>query len=115
MTRYGGRTIIINNDEIYEKYLKERDLGAISHYTTPEIKYPTANEIASKLNVVSHTWSVGDRYYKIADKYYGDPTLWWLVAWFNQRPLESDVSLGEVISVALPAEEAIFLFRMGGP
>jgi hypothetical protein len=114
MTRYDGRVIIMNNDEAYEKYLEERKLKAINHYTTPVIKYPTAQQIASKLTLIEHLWAVGDRYYKVAAKYYGDPSLWWLVGWFNQKPLESDVVVGEVISIAMPAEEAIFLYRMGG-
>jgi nucleoid-associated protein YgaU len=114
MSRNDGRTIILNKDEVYRKYFEERNLTSISHYTTPHIKYPTASEIASKLTVVGHIWKVGDRYYKLAEKHYGDPTLWWLIAWFNQRPLESDNKTGEVINIALPAEEAMLLYKIGG-
>jgi|3_EtaG_2_1085321.scaffolds.fasta_scaffold29868_2 nucleoid-associated protein YgaU len=112
--RNDGRNIINNNDEVYRKYFKERNLTSINHYVTANIKYPTASEIASRLTIISHIWRTGDRYCKLAEKHYGDPTFWWLIAWFNQRPLESDNKLGDVINIPLSADEAALLYKIGG-
>ena len=39
-------------------------------------------------------WKLGDRFYKLADQYYGDPTLWWIIAWYNRMPTESHAEGG---------------------
>jgi nucleoid-associated protein YgaU len=55
-------------------------------------------------------WKVGDRFYKMANKYYGDPTYWWVIAWFNQTPTESHVVVGTTLEVPLPLDRALAIY-----
>ena len=50
--------------------------------STPKFNNVSSEDMKS-LNVVDHIWKTGDRYYKLADQYYKDPSLWWIIAWFN--------------------------------
>ena len=99
--RYENRTIYTHSDPMYKDLLKDRRLKRISHYNTPTFKDLSEDEIAS-LNIVSHIWKVGDRFYKLAEEYYDDVTLWWVIAWFNHTPTESHMRLGEVLYIPLP-------------
>ena len=63
------------------------------------------------IRVITHIWKVGDRFYKLSDKYYNNPNYWWILAWFNHKPLETDISLGEIINIPLPLDEMLYYFR----
>tara|TARA_Y100000593_G_scaffold8180_1_gene15092 strand:- start:719 stop:1057 length:339 start_codon:yes stop_codon:yes gene_type:complete len=99
--RYENRTLFKHSNPLYRDLLEARRLKKIHHYNTPKFKRLTDEQIAS-LDVVSHIWKVGDRYYKLASEYYDDTTLWWVIAWFNHAPVESHLRLGDVIYIPLP-------------
>ena len=103
MSRYDGRTTKRNSNRLYSNTFRARDVNYINQYNTPSFR-PLTPEQMSRLNVVGHTWSLGDRYYKLADKYYGDPELWWVIAWFNARPTEGHLTLGDSLSIPFPLE-----------
>ena len=104
--RYNGKSTITNSDKLYEEALKKRGLKKIVQFGTQTLPYPTASQI-SRMQLVQHVWATGDRFYKLASKHYGDPTLWWVIAWFNQTPTESHVKQGDVIQIALNIEELV--------
>ena len=109
--RYKNQEVFINSKEAYRRYLeKTRGIKQIKQYDTPTFKHPSANEIRN-FNVINHIWKTGDRYYKIAEKYYSDPTLWWVIALYNQKPTEFHLELGDIVFVPLPLESV--LFHMG--
>jgi len=105
-TRYGKTPIAVNVSKKYEELFKERNVPFIRQYLTPKMDHLTAAEI-STLNVVSHAWKLGDRYYKLAYYYYGIPSYWWIIAWFNRSPTESHLEIGEVISIPLPLTKVL--------
>lgn len=72
------------------------------------MRHPTAEESAT-LDLIPHEWSLGDRYFKLASKYYRDPKLWWIIAHYNQRPTESYITIGETIEIPLPLERILKL------
>tara|TARA_Y100000034_G_C6747049_1_gene331843 strand:+ start:276 stop:617 length:342 start_codon:yes stop_codon:yes gene_type:complete len=111
-SRYDNRDFIINDSEIYKDspIFKNRRIKYIRQYGTPSFKYPTEDEIES-FTVVNHVWKVGDRFYKLANSYYGNPKFWWIIAWFNQISLEGDLELGDVVHIPLPLEEALTYFE----
>jgi hypothetical protein len=74
------------------------------------LKNPTIAD-RSALKTVTHVWKYGDRYYKLADQYYNDVDYWWVIAWWNARPTEADVSPGDAISIPLNLEEALQVLR----
>jgi len=96
-----------NNSETYEKVMEERGYPqGVIHYATPKLRHPSASEIF-KLQRQQHAWRIGDRYFKLAHKYYGDPTYWWIIAWYNRKPTESHVKLGEVLYIPSPLEDVL--------
>jgi nucleoid-associated protein YgaU len=101
--RNRNRLIMLNETDQYREKFKERGVNHIRHYSTKTLKYPTAEEIRL-LSITHHVWSQGDRLYKLAYKYYGDSTLWWVIAWYNKKPTDAHYSLGELVSVPKPLE-----------
>ena len=89
--RIANKTKVVNDSDLYvgSEIYKNRGVKKITHYLTPNIKYPTVEEIR-RFIVIRHIWSLGDRFYKLSHKHYGSSKYWWVLPWFNQKPLESD-------------------------
>jgi nucleoid-associated protein YgaU len=106
--RYKNQQIFVNINEAYKRYLKKtRGMENIKQYDTPVFRHPTIEEIKT-LNVVSHIWKTGDRYFKLADQYYDDPEMWWVIALYNQKPTEFQLKLGDIVFVPTPLESVLF-------
>ena len=65
--------------------------------------YPPEN-IRRKLSYKEHYWSSSDMYYKLSYKYYGNKDSWWIIARFNGKPTESDLSVGDRLIIPYPLE-----------
>ena len=100
-TRYDNRILLKNDAEEYDNVFEQRGVKYIKQYNTPVLRYPTPVEIG-ELQRVQHIWKVGDRYYKLASRYYGIPTYWWVIAHYNKKPTESQLVPGDVIYIPLP-------------
>jgi len=100
-SRYQVRTIHITKNPLYEKDLEARGLKQFRYYETPRFVQPTSFEIR-EIEEVAHAWKLGDRYYKLAYSYYGDSELWWIIAWYNNKPTEAHVKIGDVINIPTP-------------
>jgi hypothetical protein len=98
MARYKNTKRFRNNLEYYEYLTKNRDIKIANHYATPILKNPTVSE-RSRIIADRHIWVLGDRYYKLADKYYGDSTYWWVIAWYNSAPTEIDLEYGDILDI----------------
>ncbi len=98
----------INDDEIYSHVFKERNVPRIEQYPTPRYKEITL-EMASKVEQIRHIWSLGDRYYKLAHKYYNDTNYWWVIARFNRKPTEAHLKIGDTISIPMPLSQALLI------
>ena len=83
-------------------------MKGITHYETPILYHPTLRDRID-ISTTTHMWSVGDRYYNLAAQYYGDPQLWWVIAWYNGAPTEGDIFPGDLIEIPLDAEEILNL------
>jgi len=110
-TRYEGRETAINSTRLYKNVFKKRDVRFIRHYSTPEFQMPTEADEA-ELDLINHIWKVGDRFYKLANEYYNDPELWWVIALFNRTPTESHVKLGDSVQIPIPLEKILLHFGM---
>ena len=102
-SRYKNRATTVNQSRSYRNIFKSRDVRKIRHFTTGTLKYPTPAQI-EKLQLRNHIWKTGDHYYKLAHKYYGDSTYWWVIAIFNKKPTESDIEYGDVIYIPTPLQ-----------
>tara|TARA_R100001244_G_C5084048_1_gene114691 strand:+ start:139 stop:483 length:345 start_codon:yes stop_codon:yes gene_type:complete len=108
-SRYDNKVAALNDSEMYKKIFKRRGITFINQYRTPEIYFPTDEEYL-QLENVDHVWKMGDRYYKLAHQYYGKPSYWWLLAWYNQKPTESHLENGDLIQIPLPFDAALMLY-----
>jgi nucleoid-associated protein YgaU len=105
-SRYKNRKIVKNRNELYETFLDERGMDSIRHYRTPIIAHPTSGQRRQLL----HTrvlWKQGDRFWKLAAKFYGNSKLWWVIAWYNQKPTEASVEVGETLLIPRPLEKVL--------
>lgn len=109
-SRYSTTPIGTNAASIYSELFKDRNVRFIRQYFTPVMTHLDADQL-DDMNTVSHLWTLGDRYYKLADRYYSDSTLWWVIAWFNRAPTEAHLKIGDVILIPLPLDT--WLDRVG--
>ena len=106
--RHKNQRVFINDIETYKKYLKKRGLESVRQYNTPKMFYPTDLQAREDFTTVKYIWSTGDRFFKLADEYYGDPTMWWVIAFYNQKPTEFDLEIGQVIYIPTPLESILY-------
>ena len=106
ISRYDDRIPVLNKHDRYKELIEERGLNLIRHFNSPNLRFPTENEIAS-LTIINHYWAVGDRYYKLANEHYGDSRLWWVLAWFNRKPTESHLTLGDLLYIPTPLDRVL--------
>lgn len=104
--RYDGRQILLNNASLYRSVFNERGVRFIRQYNTPTMKYPTSEEI-QELETIGHIWSQGDKFFKLAHSYYGDASLWWVIAWYNKKPTESHVAIGDTVYIPTPLSKIL--------
>ena len=105
-SRFKNRKIFRNQEEVYEDLIESRQVKSIKQFESPVLRYPS--EAAKKrLAEVEHIWSAGDKYWKLAARYYGDPKYWWVIAWYNLKPTDSHCRIGEVIKIPRPLERVL--------
>ena len=104
--RYDGVREAINREEMYKEHMERRGVKFIKQFKTFHMRHPTAKQIGA-LEMIGHTWSLGDRYYKLAHKYYGDSEYWWVIAQYNQKPTENHIQNGDIIVVPMPLRAAL--------
>ena len=112
MPRHGTEDIVTNQEELYEEFFEKRNVTRITHYRPPNLP-PITVQIASEFTRQRHVWKLGDRYYSLASKYYGDPKLWWTIAWFNGKPTEATLKQGDVLYIPLEVQRLLTYSRMG--
>lgn len=111
VSRYSGREIIVNNDESYDELFRDRGINQVSQYETKALYYPNNEEMAD-IAFDTKRWQVGDRLYKIASEYYGNPKYWWVIAQFNQKPTESHFQVGDIYYIPISIEQILEFYRV---
>ena len=105
ITRYNKRSIITNSSEDYmfsDMFKKRGIKRGVQQFSTPDLSSNGGDY--SNVSTVSVTWSIGTKYFNLAKQYYGDEEYWWIIAWYNLRPLETDFKPGEIVLVPVPLE-----------
>ena len=111
-SRYKKSKIKFNNSLLYRQLCKARGLPhGIVQYKMQRAKQPDVEEVG-RFNNVMHIWSTGDRLYKLASKHYGEPDLWWIIAWYNGTPTEGHLKVGDAIYIPKPLDKVYSLLRM---
>ena len=99
-----SRRNIKNVRKADEKTLfKDRNITNADILSDPFLFYPP-EDIRSKLNYKEHYWSAGDKYFKLAYKYYGSRSDWWVIARFNGKPTDADLSIGDRLVIPFPLD-----------
>ena len=99
MPKYTGQDEVINDLEEYRFLKDKRNRREIKQYDRFVFN---RKFIKSKYSVLKHTWSQGDKMYKLSSKYYGDIKYWWLIALWNNSPTDSDYFYGQIIEIPSP-------------
>ena len=112
ISRYKDTEEFFNADSAYKKKFSSRTTkNGIRQLETLNLRYPTDDE-KFQLVTTGIFWKMGDRFYKLADKYYGDPGYWWVISFFNKKASEFDVIAGEEIEVPLELDKTLTLFGL---
>jgi nucleoid-associated protein YgaU len=106
--RNNFKKTFINRTRQYKELFKKRKVKRPLQFATPVLKNVSDSDLKD-LNLVPHIWKTGDRFFKLAAKFYGDAELWWVIAFFNYKPTDSHVTMGETIYVPLPLEKTLLL------
>ena len=112
ISRYKKTGLVENSDPRYSQEYKSRfkNLKHLPHLETTILRYPTFDEMR-RFEIINRSWTLGDRFYKLASEYYGDPSYWWVIAWFNKRPTEHHVKLGDLIKIPQPLSSVLTSFE----
>jgi hypothetical protein len=109
MSRLTDREIIENNSIEFLKDYKRNTKKYIRYYATKTISYPTDEQLQDLEGYEYRVWSAGDTYQALASLYYGDPTLWWIIATINQKPTEFHLKVGDVLLIPTGLSDALSL------
>ena len=86
-----GRVVRINRDHARTTHI----------YTTPIFQELNSSD-RGQITSIRHQWVLGDRFYKLAQEYYGDSTVWWIIALYNGLPTDAHVPNGATIYIPTP-------------
>ena len=110
MSRYSNRKKAINENDLYRNSLENRGVKKVIQYKTPTMSYPSVEE-TRRITTVTHVWAHGDRFWKLANQYYADPNMWWVIAHYNKKPTEAHVEIGTEINIPQPLSRILKLLR----
>ena len=105
-SRYNKARKITNNTDYYAPLRESRGEKDIVHQATKPLRNPTVED-RRRVSTTRHIWKYGDRYYNLAQQYYGDPRYWWVIAWWNSYPTEASIENGKLIYIPLNLEQAL--------
>lgn len=109
-SRYDRVNIIENRADLYKNFFTDRNVNFISQYETQILYYPTQEQI-NQLELSEHVWAQHDKFWRLAETYYGDPKYWWIISFFNKKPTEAEVNIGDVIYVPSPLDRIVFYIK----
>lgn len=107
-SRYAKVEEVENLDVGYKKVFKSR-FGLsdfILQLRRSSLKYPSYEQLSS-MSFTYETWTMGSRLHKVSEKYYGTPIYWWVIGFYNKKPVDSDYSIGDVLKIPTSLEDAI--------
>ncbi len=82
--------------------MRKRGRGMFTEWYTPPDMTEITEEQRQTLTLVEHTWNHGDRLYKLAQKHYGAPDSWWIIALYNRFPTEAHIPVGSTLVIPMP-------------
>jgi hypothetical protein len=108
ISRYNKTNIISvdTENDLYRSKLEKRDIKQINAYSFPVYNFDDTKSDVN-FSFKEEVWKEGDRLYKLSKKHYNSVEYWWVIAFFNQKPTDSDFSAGDLVLIPYPLQEAI--------
>ncbi|QDP51336.1 MAG: hypothetical protein GOVbin630_34 [Prokaryotic dsDNA virus sp.] len=103
ISRYRNTKILFNGAEEYQEILDKRGVSDIMQYSFDRLT-PLTYDNLEGVTIETEVWSPASRFYKLAHKYYGDSRYWWIIAYFNGTPLETDLTRGQDVFIPVPLD-----------
>ena len=107
------RDVLVNEHKLYKKFLKERGIPRFRYLSRKKLSDISATDLKN-ITVVDYIYKTGDTLSKISYKHYGDTRYWWVIGWFNNKPIDNLCKLGDVIHIPFPIEEALYYVSKNG-
>ena len=109
MSRYSNTNRKVTNEDMFSEHLENRGRNHIRHFSTP-VWRPIPDFVYSQVSTSYYTWAYGDKLRKIAARFYGDPSFWWAIGWFNKRPTDSHYKIGDQLLIPEKLETILNLY-----
>ena len=78
----------------------------------PEYNFlASSKQQIDNLELTKYYWRPNDNFYKISEKFYGDPKYWYVIAQFNKLPFEGDIKVGDTIMVPRPLARVVQVMK----
>jgi hypothetical protein len=106
MSRYRKYQKVKNDLDYYSKQLDARDVKLIRQYR-PRPFGPLPEDIQRTLTNRVETWSIETKLYKLSQKYYGSPDLWWVIGYYNNKPTDANWTPGDEVIIPLPVNRIL--------
>ena len=107
--RNENRLKFYNDNKLYDEFFDKKNKKGFVQYNSPSYNEVT-EEQKDNIQSAIRIWKTGDRFYKLAFEYYGNPQYWWVIALFNNTPTESHVKPGDQILIPVDHEEVIRVY-----
>ena len=112
MSKWNENTIEIeNSDPVYQGFFNKTGSKKIDHLALTLFGDAMNSNFLNKISIKKRVYTSVDKLNKIAFEEYGDAKLWWVIAWFNGRPLDSHYNPGDEIFIPQPLEEVLLQYE----
>ena len=101
MFRYRKFNLVENDLSFYSKQLKSRNKKKILQ-VQPRPLGTLPDSVTQRLTIQEITWAADTKLYKLADRFYGDPDLWWVIGYYNNKPIDASWNPGDRVLVPTP-------------
>ena len=101
-----NRRAFRNRNRNYLDIFKRKRKAGLVQWVTP-INKELSPADRKGIYEINHIWKTGDRFYKLAEKYYSNPEYWWIIARYNQKPTEGHLRQGDVIVIPTPLDKLL--------
>lgn len=109
-SRYEKSEETVITDLSYKQKFSSRWLpNGVSLLENPNLNYPTVAE-KQGITVAGIRWKLGDRLYKLAHEYYGDSGYWWVIAFYNKKPTEQSIAIGDLIEIPTSLTDILSIY-----
>ena len=102
MSRYNSKEKVLNNNkDMYSKQFENRNINSVVQYKMDPLRHLNEREEGT-ISTISYNWNSSDRMWRLADRYYGDYKMWWVITQYNRIGSEMEIRPGQTILIPYP-------------